>query len=213
MVVEVGDVRLQLLDKFLDLLSDCMPIRWAGGGDGREAMVLYGFAYLLLAEVDQWANDREARAVKIGAGSEGVELAGVEEAHEEGLHCIVVMMGVSNLIHAVLHGIAVHGSPAEKGAGEAGLLVGLGFDGARNVHLHRVVGNLQAFTEIPDAAGIKVLCELGIDGQGGEGKFFLESLPHDGQGVGQEDAVLAPGNTDEDVVTLLNHLKFHNGSH
>ena len=75
MVVEVGDVRLQLLDKFLDLLSDCMPIMWAGGGDGREAMVLVGFAYVLLAEVDQWANDREARAVKIGAGSEGVELA------------------------------------------------------------------------------------------------------------------------------------------
>ena len=211
--VEEGIVLGKGSNQLLGGLAYGFAIQGAGGGYGSAPVVFFRLLDFLFTKVDEGAYDGEPCAVQISDGQEGSELAGIEQTHEKGFHGIVMVMCIGNLVHAVFLGIAVDGTATKIGAGEACFFPVLIPDGTCNVHFMACEGNFQGSTKFCNRCCIEIWLEHGIDIKGGQLKGIFEPLPQDCHGIGQEKAVLAAGNADEDMVAVLNHLKFYDGSH
>ena len=212
-VVEVRVIPAEHFNQLLDGLACGVAVVGAGRGDRREAVVLDRVDDFLLAEVDEGADDGNVRLIEIGFGTERVQLPRVEQTHEKGLHGIVMVMRVGDLIHMVCCGIVVDCAASEERAGKAGAFVILLRNRACDIDIHNLVGNIELLAECRNRIGVKGIVELRIDGECRDGKISFQTLAQDGEGVGEKDAVLAARYADQDTVALLDQFELHDGAH
>ena len=183
-----------------------------------EAVEGLGVDDFLLAEVDEGADDGDIGAVKVGDRREGMELPRVEHAHEESLDGVVVVMGIGDLADAVLAGIAVHGPAAEERTGEARTLVVRLSHGAFDVNVDDIVRDAELLHEGTGTVNVKkgrlslFVFEHRVDGQRGKRKFLVQPLLENLHRIGEEDAVLAAGDAEQDVVAILDHIELDDGA-
>ena len=78
---------------------------------------------LLLTGIDERANLRDAGAVQIGDGAEAAQPAFKQQAHHEGLHCIVKMVAERQLGDPSLRDGIVDSAPAHFGAERTGVIL------------------------------------------------------------------------------------------
>ena len=78
MVEEVRILCAETRDQLLDCLARRIAVVRAGRGNRRETVVLNRVDDLLLAEVDEGADDGDVRLVQIGLWAEGVQLPRIE---------------------------------------------------------------------------------------------------------------------------------------
>ena len=130
-----------------------------------------------------------------------------------------MVMGVGDFVYAVFHGIAVYCATAEEGTGVTGIFVRRRGDGAGDIHINDFVGNVQfrhkafgAFDIKERRASLSIL-ELRIDGEGRQLKLLVQTFLENGHGISKENAVLAAGNAQQDMVAIMNHVEFHDGAH
>ena len=97
-------------------------LMWAGGWHRHKAVILDGLPDFLLPEIHQRPDNSQISLIQICLRGKGMQLPGIQKAHKEDLHRVIMMMGISHIIAALLQGIAVHCPPAEKGAGIARIL-------------------------------------------------------------------------------------------
>ena len=100
-------------------------------------------------------------------------------------------MRVGDLIHFVLHGIAIHRAAPKERAGKAGAFVVLRRNRARDVNVHDLVGDVETPAECSNRRGVKRLIELRIDGECGDVEVPFQTLAQDCKRVGEKYAVLA----------------------
>ena len=212
-IIEVWIVCAEVCNQLLNRLARGVAVVRAGGGDRREAVVLNRVDDLLLAKVDKGADDGDIRLVEVGLGAEGVQLPRVEQAHEKGLHGIIMVMRVGDLIHLVRYGVAVDCAAPKERAGEAGAFVVLLRNRTCDIDIHNLIGDIELLAECCNRIGIKRIVKLRIDGECRDGKISFQTLAQDGERVGEKDAVLAARYTDQDAVALLDQLELHDGTH
>ncbi len=178
-------------NELLYLLALGFAVEGAGTGEGSEAVQAAGGAQLAFAEINERPDDGEAGAVEMGAGKKGFELAGIQEAQDEGFDGVVVVMGVGDFVEAVLDGKTVDDSPPEIGAYEAGVLAAAFGDGAGDVGLQGVVGHAEAGAEFRQRGRVEVAGELKVEGYGGQFERPGGAVADGGEGIGEKNAVLA----------------------
>lgn len=90
------------------------------GFDRLQAKFCYQLADFLLAVVEQRTQYRDAGARQRRYRQKCAQLAAGHKIHEEGFHCIVIVVRQCHLVEAQLLRAAVGGCAAEVGTGEAG---------------------------------------------------------------------------------------------
>ena len=121
----------------------------------------------------------------------GCQLAGTENAHEKGLHSVVMVMGVGHFVETVGGSKGIDGAAPYDGTGIAGVFAVIGGDGARDICLNGVKRHIQGAAEIRQGRYIEVSREPGIQVDGGQFERARANMPQAGQGIGQEGAVFA----------------------
>ena len=124
-----------------------------------------------------------------------------------------MMVRVGDLVHVMFLCVAVDCTAAEEGTGKAGAFFLLLCDCSGNVNVNDLVRNAEALAERRNRIGVKGIVELWVDGECGDGEVFLQPFAQDSECIGEKDAVLAAGDTDEDAVTVVDEFKLDDGTH
>ena len=156
---------------------------------------------------DQIEGADQLHSLKVGAvelGHHGLELAGIQHAHQDCFNDIVIMMAQGDLIAAQLFGLAVKVAPAHPGAQVAGRFFDV-IDSVKDLRIKKGDRDIQELRVILDDPAI-LLVVAGIHAQEDQlkGEFvmpfeFLEQLGH-------QHGVLAAGNADRDLIAFLHQL-------
>ncbi len=215
MVVKEGILPGEAGDKLLYHLPFRVAVIGAGAFYRGNAVDGDGVGGFFFPQVDEGADNGEARFVEKGFWQEGGNLTGGKKTHQECFHGVIMMMGIGNLIAARFKGEAVYRAPPEESAGEAAVPAALGGKPSGDVHLPAVVGDIKAAAELPQAvqSRLKVRGKHGVYREGPELKAFFQTGAHGGQSIEKEQAVLPARQAYQNFVPVLNEFKLDDGSH
>lgn len=203
----------QIGDELFDRLPLRLAVDGAGGLDRLHAVILDSLDDFPLPQIYEGADHSQVSAVKVGLRLEGADLPGVQEIQQQGFHRVVVVVGVGDLVAAVFICVTVDCPTTEKCTGETGGILGLAADDLGDIDPVDFVGDIQRRTEAGKPLRVESVVKHRVDGQRAQGKFSFRSFAHHRQRIGQQQAVLAAGQSDQDSVAALDHFKFDDGAH
>ena len=159
-----------------------------------------------LLDVQQGADLGDPAAVQVGHGLEAADPPLQEEAHEHGLHRVVVVVAQGDLVQAQPVQLCAQGAPAQLGAQGAGIfLLPVDKDDLVDWYADQVVGHLQILAQ-PGNGGEIHSRRAAVDGDGRHLEPLGIEAAQPGQGGQGEHGVLAAAYAHGHRVAAFDHM-------
>ena len=196
----------QLPDQLLDLLPLGMVVGGTFVMDNGQPLLLGKGADVLFLQIEHGADLGHIRAIQMRHGLEAADSRLEQKAHEECLHCVVIVVAQGDFVNALLPDQLIQGAPAHLCAHGAGIfLVAVVENDRADLRFHHRIRNVQAPAECLHPGKVHAR-EPQVDGHGLQIKMLgviLFKLCHEPE---ERQGILAAADADGDFVAVLDHI-------